>query len=126
MNQMHTTTAQEHHGPSYAHVVSVPTLVAVFVVLISLTGLTLWCHEPMVRNIIGEAGLVVAMVIATVKAVLVALYFMHLRYDRPFNAIIVTVALGFVCLFISLTLLDTIQYQPELDNWPEQMSAPVK
>jgi cytochrome c oxidase subunit 4 len=49
----------------------------------------------------------------------VALYFMHLRYDKPFNAILFLTALVFVALFVSLTLLDTLQYEPDLSNWPQ-------
>ena len=54
------------------------------------------------------------MAIATVKATLVALYFMHLRYDRPFNAVVFVSALVFVTLFVGIALIDTAAYQPEL------------
>jgi len=45
-----------------------------------------------------------------VKASLVVLFFMHLRWDKPFNAIVFIGCLIFVGLFISLALLDTGQY----------------
>jgi len=48
------------------------------------------------------------------KASLVALYFMHLRYDRPFLAIVFVTSLVFVMLFVGLALMDTVEYQPEL------------
>jgi cytochrome c oxidase subunit IV len=38
------------------------------------------------------------------------LFFMHLIWDRPFNAIVFVGCLIFVGLFISLALLDTTQY----------------
>jgi len=63
---------------------------------------------------LGSAGLWVAMGIATCKASLVALYFMHLRYDRPVNLIIFLGTLLFVCLFVSLALIDTQSYQPDM------------
>jgi cytochrome c oxidase subunit 4 len=49
----------------------------------------------------------------------VALYFMHLRYDHPFHGLIFVVALGFLALFMSLTLMDTQQYQPTLQSFQD-------
>ena len=54
-------------------------LLTVFVVLLLLTFMTVaatWFD-------FGGWALVIALGIATVKASLVALYFMHLRYDQP-------------------------------------------
>jgi cytochrome c oxidase subunit 4 len=56
----------------------------------------------------------IAMGIATVKASLVLLYFMHLRYDRPVNAIVFIFALFFVALFIGGALQDSQHYQSDL------------
>ncbi len=104
-------------GP-VVHVVSVPILLAVFAALMVLTYATV-----AVRGIdLGVWNLLIAMGIATVKAALVALYFMHLRYDKPFNAILFVVGVLFVALFISLTLLDTITYQPDVGDWTETTS----
>lgn len=104
--------APNDHG-NVAHVIPVSVLLAVFGALIALTVLTLaatWVD-------VGGLNLLIAMGIATVKAGLVALFFMHLLYDRPFNALIFCVALFFLALFISLTLLDTVQYQPEIQSF---------
>jgi len=62
----------------------------------------------------GQWNLWIALMIALVKASLVALYFMHLRYDRPLYAIIFITALVFVVLFVGLSMLDAIEYQPDL------------
>lgn len=100
---------------SLAHVVPVPVLLAVFVALIVLTVVTVaatWVN-------LGAWNLWIAMGIATVKAALVALYFMHLRYDRPFHGLIFVTGLLFLTLFLSLTLLDTLQYQPTVDEWQQ-------
>jgi caa(3)-type oxidase subunit IV len=63
---------------------------------------------------LGGANIVVALLIAVVKSSFVALYFMHLRYDRPFHSVILVCALSFVMLFISFTLIDTREYRPEM------------
>jgi cytochrome c oxidase subunit 4 len=45
---------------------------------------------------------------------MVVLYFMHLRWDRPFNAIVFVVSLVLLSLFLWLAMMDTVEYQPEL------------
>jgi len=54
--------------------------------------------------------------IATVKASLVLLYFMHLRYDSPFNGFVFVVALAFVWLFLAFVMVDSVQYQPGINK----------
>jgi len=63
--------------------------------------------------------------IASVKAVLVALFFMHLWYDRPFNAILPVAAVLFVLLFVGLTLMDTARYNPYVDRPESKEYAPA-
>ncbi len=102
-------------GPM-AHVMPVPMLLGVFLTLIGLTVLTVavtW------HNFAGW-NLLIAMGIATIKAALVALYFMHLRYDHPFNGLVFVAALVFLGLFMSLTLLDTQQYQADVAAYQQQ------
>ncbi|OPZ22766.1 MAG: hypothetical protein BWZ10_00267 [candidate division BRC1 bacterium ADurb.BinA364] len=98
------------HRPSLSHIMPWPLLVAVFLALIGLTFLTVaatWID-------LGALNLWIAMAIATAKASLVALFFMHLIYDRPFNSIVLIGALFFVMLFVSLALMDTIAYSPDM------------
>ena len=98
----------EHASVSAVHVMPVPALLAVFAALIFLTGVTVaatWFD-------LGSWSLVVAIAIATVKATLVAMYFMHLRYDTPFNAFVFAAGLVFLALFLVLTLVDMQQIQP--------------
>jgi len=51
-------------------------------------------------------NVVVALGIATVKATLVALFFMHLRHDKPINALIFLTGLVFLGVFLMLSLID--------------------
>ena len=102
----HGTDAHDHPG----HVVPLRLLVGVLAVLLFLTFITVavtWVD-------LGAFNLVVAMLIATVKASLVLLYFMHLRWDRPFNAVVLISSLVLVMLFIVFSLIDSAQYQPDL------------
>ncbi|MEJ2054509.1 MAG: cytochrome C oxidase subunit IV family protein [Calditrichaceae bacterium] len=57
---------------------------------------------------LGAFNLVIAMLIATAKALLVALFFMHLLYDNKIFMTIFSIALIFVSVFIILTMFDTL------------------
>lgn len=113
--------SREKHGGShsehYAHVVPLSVLLSVFVALMVLTFLTVaatWFD-------LGRWNVWIALIIATVKASLVVLYFMHLRYDHPFNAVVFLSALLTLLLFISLALLDATTYQPDIRALQESM-----
>jgi cytochrome c oxidase subunit 4 len=100
------------HGKSVGHIVSLGILAKVFGALIALTVITVAASYVN----FGEFNLVVALAIAVIKASLVVLFFMHLLWDKPFNAIVFVGCLIFVGLFISLALLDTGQYHASVDK----------
>ncbi len=58
---------------------------------------------------LGPLNLIVAMAIATFKAALVAMVFMHLWYDNKFYLMIFLSSLLFLAVFISITMLDTLR-----------------
>ncbi len=96
--------------PLVGHVVGWPILLGTLVALLVLTWITVaatWVD-------LGRLNLWIALIVATIKGALVCMYFMHLRYDRPFNVILLVGSLLFVLLFIGLTLSDTVYYGPEL------------
>jgi cytochrome c oxidase subunit 4 len=103
----------EHEG--FAHVVPIPVLLAVFVSLMVLTVITV----GVTYIDLGSLNLWIALGVATAKGSLVVLYFMHLRYDSPFNAIVFVSAIVFLFLFLGITLLDTIEYQPDIQGLME-------
>lgn len=106
-----SSTHEAHgHGERVGHVVPLKVLAAVWGGLLVLTVVTV----AAIKVDLGGFNLWIAMAIATVKASLVVLYFMHMRYDRPFNAIVFVAALLFVMLFVSLALLDSKAYGPDL------------
>ncbi len=115
-HEMNSSPSDDHGLVS--HVVPAIVLVAVFAALIVLTGITLaatWVD-------LGPWNLVVAMAIATVKAALVALYFMHLRYDHPFHGLLFVAALVFLALFLVPTLQDTVDTEPAIQQFREATS----
>ena len=62
----------------------------------------------------------IALGIASAKTFLVATYFMHLKHDNPFHALMLVAAVGFVALFLGLTLADVQSYQPDVERYLEQ------
>jgi len=87
----------------HAHVTSVRFYAGIFVALVVLTGLTF--AVSLVH--LGALNLAIAALIATAKAALVVLFFMHLRWGQKFNALIFLSALLFGGIFLAYTLNDT-------------------
>ena len=65
---------------------------------------------------LGAFDLPIAMGIATVKASLVMMIFMHLGFDKGFHSLLIFGSFLFVFLFISFLLIDRGQYQPEIST----------
>lgn len=99
------TPAHPHKddGAVHAHISSTPFYVGVFLTLIVLTVITV--GQSYVD--LGRMNLVVVVLIATIKASLVVSFFMHLRYDNKFNALIFLSCLFFIGIFFAYTLNDT-------------------
>ncbi|MEM6688476.1 MAG: cytochrome C oxidase subunit IV family protein, partial [Planctomycetota bacterium] len=89
-------------GQHFAHPMPVPMLLGIFFTLVILTIITV----VQAGFDLGSFDVVVVMVIATIKAALVAFFFMHLAYDKPFNVIVFFSSFVFVALFIIFTLSD--------------------
>jgi cytochrome c oxidase subunit 4 len=105
-----TATDHDDGHQGLSHVMPLKLLFTIFAILIVLTMLTVYVGQLD----LGSWEIVITMLIATIKASLVAIYFMHLRYDSPFNATIFVFSLLFVALFIGFTLVDVQRYQPDL------------
>ncbi len=110
------------HGPDHnpiAHVMPKWMLITVFTALLVLTAATVYFASFE----LGSYEVLVAMTIATVKAALVATFFMHLKYDNPLNAAILLFSMIFVGLFIGLSILDTQSYRGDVDEWRANQAA---
>ena len=109
----------EHHG--LGHVASKRVLFGTWGTLMVLTVVTVTTS----RIHLGSAAinLAVAMLIATVKASLVCIFFMHLKYDKRFHAIVFLSAILLATLFVSFTLMDSGQYQTDI-KWQKDDLSP--
>jgi len=89
-------------GAVHAHISDTKFMLGIFGVLIVLTVITV----AVSRVDLGAANSFVAIFVATIKATLVATFFMHLRHDKPFNAVIFVSAFVFLGVFLVYTLND--------------------
>ncbi|HXB73508.1 MAG TPA: cytochrome C oxidase subunit IV family protein [Candidatus Acidoferrales bacterium] len=84
------------------HIDSIKTYLAVLLALLSLTGLTTWvAYQPL-----GAFSVVAALGIATVKMLLVSLFFMHLRHSNQLTKLVVLGGLMWLGILLVLTLSD--------------------
>lgn len=81
---------------------TVKMFVAVWAALLVLTAITV----GVATLDLGPFNAVVALTIATTKALLVLLFFMELRYSTPLTKIAVVSAIFFLFLLAGLTLSD--------------------
>jgi cytochrome c oxidase subunit 4 len=58
---------------------------------------------------LGFLNIVVALAIATSKAIIVAFFFMHLYYDNKIYFFVFSLSIFFLSILISLTMLDTLR-----------------
>lgn len=116
-NDLTSGTVLEEH--QHTHVLPWQLLVAVWVALMGFTGLTVF----QATLDLGGFDLQIAMFIATCKALLVALIFMHLRWDRPFNGLVFLSSLVFAGLFVAISMLDTTSNQEQISS--RQIDQPL-
>jgi cytochrome c oxidase subunit IV len=92
-----------HGGADHVpHVLPIKTYITVWLTLVAFTVITVWVS----RIDFGAANFFIAIFVATIKATLVGLFFMHLLYDQKFNILILMAALVFFAIFIGFTKFD--------------------
>jgi cytochrome c oxidase subunit 4 len=90
------------------HVLSRGVLLGTAGALVALTATTVIASKIQ----LGSFNIVLALAIAGLKATLVALFFMHLKWEGRFQAVVFATALFFAVLFVGFVVFDTTQYQP--------------
>ena len=107
------------HTAEHSHPITGPkTYAAVLGALLVLTVITVYASYLD----FGAMNTVVALLIATLKGSLVALFFMHLRHDK-FNAVIFVGGLLFLAIFMIWTLFDI---GTRVNVLPTNLKAPVQ
>ena len=105
--------APHHDGDTHAgHVVPLWLLAGILALLLFLTFITVaatWVD-------LGDLNIWIALAVAAVKGSLVALYFMHLRWDSTFNSLAFVASLIFLALFIGIALMDSMEYKDTFET----------
>jgi cytochrome c oxidase subunit 4 len=86
------------------HIDSVKTYAVVWIALLALTLTT----SLVARVELGVFNVVVALAIAVTKMLLVALFFMHVRYSTKLTRLVVLGGLLWLLILIGLTLADVV------------------
>lgn len=105
--------ADHEHQDDYlvhAHVSSNALNVGVLLALFACTAATLAAYNVH----LGDYNFLVAVVIATIKAILVGTYFMHLKWEKAFNTLFFVGTVIFIGVFFLFTHNDT-GHRAELD-----------
>lgn len=85
------------------HIVSLRVYITIFLALMVGTALTVWAG---LQDFPGPLNVVVALTIAVVKAALVVLYFMHVRYSSRLIWVVFASALFWLGILFALTFSD--------------------
>lgn len=86
------------------HIIPTRIYVAIWVILMVLTGTTVYAATVE----LGVFNIVVALLIATIKGTLVVLFFMHLRYSTKLTMVTVIASIFWLFILFSLTMTDYI------------------
>ena len=92
------------------HVVSIRVYLGVFLALLVLTGVTVWAAS----HDFGGWNMLVALGIAVLKAVLVILFFMHVKYSSRLTKLVVGSAFVLLAIMILGTMHD--YYSPNVNS----------
>ena len=122
MSQPATDHDSHDHDHGLGHVASKKVLFGTWGTLMVLTVVTVAASK--VHFGTAEINLVVAMVIAIVKATLVCLFFMHLKYDKLFHTVVFVSAILLATLFVTFALMDSNQYQTDV-YWQQPDHQPT-
>ena len=108
---MAKSTAPVSRSQHSHHILPRATLFKVFGALVALTIITVITAQWD----LGGLDVPLALAIATTKVILVMLYFMALKYDNRVNAMVFSVGVILVGIFLTFTLFDT-QFRGDLPN----------
>ena len=88
---------------SEEHIIPSKTYYAIWILLLILTGVTAW-----VATIdLGPLNTIVALVIASTKAVIVVLFFMHVKYtSEKLTKVVIVSAIFWLLILLALSMVD--------------------
>ena len=92
---MSTHAEEQHHVPYKVYFI-------VWGALLVLTAVTVGVSYVDMKNV----TVLTAMLIAATKSMLVLLYFMHIRFEKPMYSVMILAAMMTYGIFVALTFVD--------------------
>jgi cytochrome c oxidase subunit 4 len=102
MSHNHDSNSKHDISHELGHVIPFSVYRNIFIALIVLTVITV----AISRVDFGAMNIVIAMLVASVKAMLVALFFMHLKYEKPLTWMFALFPIILLALLIGGVFLD--------------------
>ena len=113
----HNHSHSSHDSHELGHILPFRIYVIVLVTLLVLTAVTV----AVSRIDLGTMNIVVAMLVASIKAMTVALFFMHLKYENPLTWLYAAFPIVLLATLLAGLFIDNpFRYAPE----PVQVVAP--
>jgi cytochrome c oxidase subunit 4 len=111
---------EEHSATRHVSLATYLIVFAALMVLLVVTALVAFYVHA------GDLNLIIALVIATIKAALVVLYFMHVKYASRLTKVFVCAAFLWLAILFALTFADyvTRDWLPNSRGWTDQAGGP--
>ena len=103
------------------HIVSPKIYIVIFASLMLGTGITVWAAFQNFH----QFNIVIALVIATIKATLVVLYFMHARYSPKRTQLVIVCSVFWLAIMLALTLSDYDTRSHDMQPGAGRLSQPA-
>jgi cytochrome c oxidase subunit IV len=88
------------------HIVPVKVYIGVFLALMVFTALTVYVASFDLESIWGPLNIIIALTVAVIKATLVVLFFMHVRYSSRLTQVIVIAGIFWLIIMLAFTISD--------------------
>lgn len=95
--------ASHSHSDKHEHITTYKTYFIIWAALMVLTVITVYVSYVD----FGTMNVVIAMAVASLKAALVALFFMHLKFEDSITWVFALFPLALLFLLITMTFVDT-------------------
>ena len=121
MTDIAIQSTEHHEEEHHEHISSIPLLLGIYVILLFFTFVTV--AVTMVD--LGPFNVWIAILVAAIKVTIVALFYMHLKYENQYFGQILIVSIFFVTVMIGIILMDSRAYNVDvLDATPTTTQNP--
>lgn len=107
----------DQSGHAEHHIVPVKVYLGVFLALMVFTAITVAIASFDLEHIWGPLNIIIAMTVAVIKASLVILFFMHVKYSSKLTQVIVIAGVFWLVILLAFTISDYLTRS----GWPTKL-----